>query len=100
MDEKRYKKKLEVQQKIISRQLKQIEDLESQVQKLKLELKDKDEIINSITPLRNELLESVADANNCKKQYKELINELRKMKDVFNQEVFKGRWHLIKLLIK
>ena len=100
MDEKRYKKKLEVQQKIISRQSKQIEDLESQVQKLKLELKDKDEIINSIAPLRNKLLESVADADNCKRQYKELVNELRKMKDVFNQEVFKGRWRLIKLLIK
>ena len=100
MDEKRYKKKLEVQQKIISRQSRQIEDLESQVQKLKLELKDKDEIINSIAPLRNKLLESVADADNCKRQYKELVNELRKMKDVFNQEVFKGRWRLIKLLIK
>ena len=100
MDEKRYKKKLEVQQKIISRQSKQIEDLESQVQKLKLELKDKDEIINSITPLRNKLLKSVADADDCKRQYKELVNELRKMKDVFNQEVFKGRWRLVKLLIK
>lgn len=100
MDEKRYKKKLEVQQKIISKQSKQIEDLESQVQKLKLELKDKDEIINSIAPLRNKLLESVADADDCKKQYKELVNELRKMKDVFNQEVFKGRWCLVKLLIK
>lgn len=100
MGEKRYKKKLEVQQKIISRQSKQIEDLESQVQKLKLELKDKDEIINSIAPLRNKLLESVADADDCKKQYKELVNELRKMKDVFNQEVFKGRWCLVKLLIK
>lgn len=100
MDEKRYKKKLEVQQKIISRQSKQIEDLESQVQKLKLELKDKDEIINSITPLRNKLLKSVSDADDCKRQYKELVNELRKMKDVFNQEVFKGRWRLVKLLIK
>lgn len=100
MDEKRYKKKLEVQQKIISKQSKQIEDLEFQVQNLKLELKDKDETINSIVPLRNKLLKSVSDAEDYKKQYKELIDELRKMKDVFNQEVFKGRWYLIKLLIK
>lgn len=100
MNEKRYEKKFEVQQKVISRQSKQIEDLKSQVQKLKLELEEKDKIIDSITHLRNEMLKNVDDIKRYKKEYKELVYEFRKMMEVFNQEVFKGRWKLIKLLMK
>lgn len=100
MNEKKYEKRLEIQQKTISRQSKQINDLESQVRELKLEIEEKNKIINSITPLREELIQNISEAKDCKKQSKELIDELRKMKKIVDQEVYKGKWWLIKFLIK
>lgn len=100
MNEKRYEKKLDIQQKMISYQSKQIESLESQVQKLRLEIEEKNRIIDSIVPLREELIQNVAEYKKYKNQSKNLVDELRKMKEVINQEVYKGRWRLIKFLIK
>lgn len=100
MNEKNYKKRLEFQQKIISRQLEQIESLKLQNEKLKLKCEEKDKIINSIAPLKNELMKSVETSKKHEAEYKKLVNELRKMKEVFNQTAFKGRWTLVKLLIK
>lgn len=71
-----------------------------QIEKLKLELKEKDEIINSVAPLKEELAESAAEVKRYKKQYKELIDELRKMKEIVNTEVYKNRWWLIRFLLK
>ena len=100
MNEKNYKRKLEFQEKLIKRQSEQIESLKSQVSKLELECKQKDETINSVSSLRSELEQNVSDIKKYKKEYKELINELRKMKEIMNQEVYKGRWKLIRFLIK
>ena len=100
MNEKSYKKRLDFQQSMISRQLKQIEDLKLQNENLKLECKKKDEIINSIAPLREELAKNVEKVKKHKKELKELINELRKMKDIINRTVYKGRWWLIKILLR
>ena len=100
MSEKKYEKKIELQQKMISRQSKQIEELESQVRNLKLEIEEKNKIINSTSSLRDEMAKNVADIEGYKMKYKELIDEVRKMKDGINQEVYKGRWWLVKLLIK
>lgn len=100
MNEKKYEKKIEFQQKMISRQSKQIEELESQVRNLKLEIEEKNKIINSTSSLRDEMAKNVADIKGYKIKYKELIDEVRKMKDGINQEVYKGRWWLVKLLIK
>ena len=46
------------------------------------------------------MAKNVADIKGYKMKYKELIDEVRKMKDGINQEVYKGRWWLVKLLIK
>lgn len=100
MNEKKYTKKIELQQKMISRQSKRIEDLEFQVEALKLECAKKDELINSIEPLRDELIQNIKDTSGYKKEYKELVQEVRKMKEVLNREVFKGKWKLVKFLIK
>lgn len=100
MNEKKYEKRLEHQQKMISRQSKQIEDLESQIRKLNLEIEEKNKIINSVIPLREELTQNVTESKKCKEQSKELVQELRKMKDIMNQTVFKGRWKIIKYLLK
>ena len=100
MNEKSYKKKIEFQQKIISRQLEHIEELKVQNEKLNMRLKEKDEIINSITLLRNELIKNISDVKKYKAKYKELIDELRKMKEILNREVYKNKWKLIKFLLK
>ncbi len=100
MNEKRYEKRLETQGNMISRQSKQIEELESQVINLKLEIEEKNKIINSVAPLREELMQNVAQTKKYMEESKELVNELRKMKDVMNHTVFKGRWKIIKYLLK
>ncbi len=95
MNEKKnkYEKRFQSQQKMISRLLKENK-------KLKLELIEKDKIIDSVTPLRNELTENVNEVKKNKKEFQKLILELKKMKSIVNQEVYKGRWWLIKWLIK
>jgi chromosome segregation ATPase len=97
---KRYQKKLDFQQKMIARQSDKIESLTSQIEALKLECERKDEIINSVTPLKEELTKNVNEIKKYKKEYRTLIEEARKMKNIINQEVYKNRWWLIKLLIK
>lgn len=100
MNENKYKRKFEIQQKKIFYQEKQIEDLKSQIEKLNIDIEEKSAIINSIELLKNEMVKSVSNIKKYEVEYRELIQELRKMKEVMNQEVFKGRWKLIKLLIK
>ncbi len=100
MNEKNYKKRLDFQEKMISRKNEQIEALELEIESLKLKLEEKDEIINSVTPLRNELAENVKQVKEYKKQYDTLIQDLKKMKEIINLTVYKGRWKLIKFLIK
>ena len=77
-----------------------IENLKLEIEKLRLELKEKDEIINSVASLRSELIENVNRTKEYKKQYDVLIEELKKMKEIMNTTVYKGRWRLVKLLIK
>jgi hypothetical protein len=100
MTEKNYVKKIEFQKKTISRQLEQIELLKNQVENLKLECEKKDETINSFATLKDELAKSVADVNKYKEEYKKLIDELKNMKEIMNQTVFKGKWRLVRFLIK
>lgn len=95
-----YKRDYEFQKRINAKQAKKIESLELQVEKLKLQCEEKDKTIGSIDFLRNKLVEDVKEYKKLKNEYKELIHELRNMKSVMNQEFFKGRWKLIKLLIK
>lgn len=100
MNEKQYKKRLDFQQKIISRQSEQIESLKLEVEKLNFECQKKDDIINSVSSLKNDLTKDIEDIKKYKGEYKRLIEELRNMKKILNQDVYKGRWNLVKFLIK
>lgn len=102
MNEKKnkYEKRLQFQQKMIARQSEQIETLKNEIEQLKNKLIEKDEIINAVTPLRNELSQNVADVKKYKKQYSELIKELKTMKSILNKDVFRGRWKIVRWLIK
>lgn len=100
MNEKKYEKKFELQKKIISRQSEQIENQNAQIAKLKLEIEEKDNIIASVAHLKDELIKKNNDIDKYKKEFKELITELRQMKEIINQEMYKGRWRIIKFLMK
>lgn len=100
MNEKKYEKKIEFQKKMIARQAEQIESLKSQIEELKKKCDEKDDIINSVSSLRNELISNVEAAKEYKEQYKSLVEEVKKMKDVMNQTVYKNKWKLVRFLIK
>ena len=102
MNEKKnkYEKRSQFQKNMISRQSEPIESLKSEIEILRNKLIEKDEIINSVKPLREELSRNVAEAKKYKEEYKNLIKELKKMKNIVNQEVYKNRWWLIKFLIR
>ena len=85
---------------MISRQSKQIEKKNLEIEKLKQLLEEKDEIINAVEPMRRELAENIEKHKQLKNEYEELIQELRQMKETMNQTVYKGRWKFIKFFIK
>ena len=100
MNEKNDKKRLKFQQKMISQKSEEIESLNAEIVKLKLQIEEKDNVINSIEPMRKELAKNIAEVKQCKNKYKSLIEELKKMRDIVNQEVYKNRWKIIKFLMK
>ena len=100
MNEKKYERKYKLQEKLVSRQSEQIEKLNAEIAKLKLEIEEKDNIINSVSSLRDDLIQKNKDIDKYKEEYRVLMDELRKMKEILNQEVYKGRWRLVKFLIK
>lgn len=86
--------------RIIRRQLDEIESLKEKISSLEISCNEKDDIINSIDSLRSELTDVIADLKKKGKEYDALIADVRKMKKVIDEEVFKNRWNLIKLLIR
>lgn len=97
---KRYEKRLAFQQKMINRQSEQIEKLKGEIERLNNKLIEKDEIITSIDPMRKEMEKIINEQKKRKEEYKSLIDELKKMKEIVNQTVYKGRWWIIRHLIK
>lgn len=96
----RYEKKYETQKKIVLRQLDEIEKLKSSISELEIDSEKRTELINSITDIRTELYEVIDDLSERREEYTRLIEDLRQMKMVMNQTVFKGKWRLIKLLLR
>lgn len=96
----KYKKRLEFQQKMISRQSEEINGLKSEIEELKNKLEEKDEIIRTVEPMRKEMTENIKEQKRLKEQYKVLILELKKMRNIVDEEVYKGKWKLIKFFLK
>lgn len=93
MNEKSYKKRLDFQQKLISKQSQRVKDLES-------ELEEKNKIIDSVSDLRDELKQNVVESKKYKNEYEKLVNDLKLQRDIFDKDVFNNRWWLIRLLVK
>lgn len=96
----RYEKKYETQKKIVLRQLDEIEKLKSYISELEIDSEKRIELIDSITDIRTELYEVIDDLSERQEEYTRLIEDLRQMEMVMNQTVFKGKWRLIKLLLR
>jgi hypothetical protein len=96
----RYEKKYETQKKIVLRQLDEIEKLKSSISELEIDSEKRTELIDSITDIRTELYEVIDDLSERREEYTRLIEDLRQMKMVMNQTVFKGKWRLIRLLLR
>ena len=96
----RYEKKYETQKKIVLRQLDEIEKLKSSIFELEIDSEKRTELIDSITDIRTELYEVIDDLIERTEEYTRLIEDLRQKKKVMNQTVFKGKWRLIKLLLR
>ena len=96
----RYEKKYETQKKIVLRQLDEIEKLKSSISELEIDSEKRTELIDSITDIRTELYEVIDNLSERREEYTRLIEDLRQMKIVMNQTVFKGKWRLIKLLLR
>lgn len=96
----KYEKRLAFQQKMLNRQSEQIETLKSEIDKLTLECQKKDELINSVEPMRREMTETINEQQRLKQEYQKLIQELKTMKNIIDEEVYKKRWWLIKFLLK
>ena len=94
------KNKVEFQRKMIARQSEQIESLKSEIEKLKLALEEKDRVIRSVDSLRNELAQNVAEVKKNKEKYFKLVEDLRKMRKIIDQDVYNGKWKLVQFLIK
>lgn len=97
---KKRNRKSDVKSRIIERQTSEIESLKNKISELEIDCQDKDEIINSIDSLRMELDETVQSIKAKGEVYDRLIGELKEMKKIMNEEVFKNRWSLIRLLLK
>lgn len=95
-----YKKRYEFQKKINLRQSEEIESLKAQIDELISLCEEKDEEIHSVDSLRVELTENVNEIKKYKKQYKSLIEDLKKMRKVMNQAFFGNKWSFIRFLIK
>lgn len=93
-------KKKDIKSEIIKRQSDEIESLKKSIEDLNMTCEQKDAIINAIDGFRNDLIEVLQDLDDKRNRYGELINELTEMKRVMNKEVFKGRWNLVRFLLK
>lgn len=97
---KKKNKRSDIKSKIIKRQTDEIDGLKQQISELEIDCDKKDEIINSIDTMREDFSDVINELKEKEKEYNDLINDLIKMRKVMNQEFFKGRWKLVRLLIK
>lgn len=97
---KKRRNKSGIKSNIIKRQVVEIKELKKLIDNLNITCEQKDEIIGSIDGLRQDLIDVITDINDKREQYDALINELIEMKKIINQEVFKGRWKIIRFLLK
>ena len=97
---KKKHRKQDVKSRIIERQTNEIESLKKQIYDLEIDCDKKDRLINSIDSLRVEFDEAIQNIRSKGEAYDALIEELNEMKKIMNEEVFRGKWNIIRLLMR
>ena len=97
---KQKNKRDDFNKRIIQKKTSEIESLKEKISELQISCDEKDELINSIDSFRSELKTIIEDLKKKSEEYEELNSDLRQMRKVFNQEVFRGRWRIIKWLMR
>lgn len=94
------KKRCKYQEKIINKQTAEIENLKNKINKLQIAEKNKSDLFNCIDNIQNEMNITIDDMKKRKEEYENVILEIEDMKTVINKIIFKGKWWIVKLLIK
>ena len=94
------KDKYDLKNRIIQRQVNEIEQLKQKIVNLEISCEQKEKFINSINYFRDEFVNIVADLTEKNNKCDELIKELLEMRTVINNIVFKRKWKLIRLLLR
>lgn len=97
---KRKKKYGKIKGNIIKRQADEIRALKSRINELNITCQQKDEMIESVDKFQQEFMSLIDELKEKKEEYEKLIGEVRAMKKAIDREVFKGRWSIVKWLIK
>lgn len=100
MSERRLRKKYEAQIKINERQNEEIGKLSGRVSELIMECEKKDQVISSVMELRDDLDDTVKELVEKREEYLKMLAEIKEMRKVLDQTVFKGRWKLIRWLMR
>lgn len=94
------KRKLDFKDRMIKRQSEEIESLKNKIEELNLKNEDEQELISSVEKFRGDMDDILKSISERRDKYDELISELLEMRKVMNAEVFKGRWKIIRWLLK
>lgn len=97
---KRKKKYGKIKGGIIRHQMDEIKSLKAQINELNISCRQKDELISSIDHMQKDFAHIIDDLKCKKEEYNCLIREVREMRDALNREIYKGKWFIIKWLLK
>lgn len=93
-------KRKNIKSDIIKRQSCEIDSLRKKIEELDEACEQKDMLISAIDDMRDEFVGVLQDLKDKRNEYDKLVNELILMKKVMNKEVFKGKWNIIRFLLK
>lgn len=97
---KRKRKYGRIKSGIIQHQADEIKSLKAQIDKLNIGCKEKDELINSVEHFQQEFTQILEELRDKKQEYEKILKEIKAMRDALNREVFKGKWSIVKWLIR
>lgn len=93
-------KRNNIKSDIIKKQSCEIDRLRKKIGSLDEACEQKDMLISAIDDMRDEFVGALQDLKDKRNEYDKLVNELILMKKVMNKEVFKGKWNIIRFLLK
>lgn len=88
----------DIKTRIINRQVEEIKSLNNTILELQAECKKKDEMIESVEVIRNDLNNTLEVLRLKSNEYDKLISELKDMKKAFNKKAFNGKWYFTRFL--